>query len=296
MKQQIIEDLTAIGYPSEIWTIVGPDVVKACEAYPGHQNNVYGIFQRKIAKKYDKGSKIANIAWLEKNQIDFGEKTETIEVQAQTTMEVVKEVEKIVDASGVPKDNVIIASIEKAEITVEAPKCRACKTEEGTLLPSKDGAICPTCSDNVRNERITKLEKEGYAKIKDTLYGNGVIKLETKSIGTMQQVEFNNLLNRAKAQAIVAKNKPKKSEPKVEKPEVKETPVTKKVNKPIVAPVASEKVLTNFKIVTELQNVLSEFKNTFYTNAEVSRIVEDVNLTDAKKVAQIKLALQNNVN
>lgn len=79
----MIKDLTEIGYKSEEWTIISPEIAKEVEAFPGWQNNMYAIYHRKVSKKYPKGSKVAKLKFLEENQIDFGEKTETIEVEAK---------------------------------------------------------------------------------------------------------------------------------------------------------------------------------------------------------------------
>lgn len=79
------EDLMKLGYDPDQYVIVPPKVVQACEAYPGHSSATFRIFNTKVRKKYEDGSKVARIAFLDEHQIDYGsENATTIEVEAQT--------------------------------------------------------------------------------------------------------------------------------------------------------------------------------------------------------------------
>ena len=213
------EDLIQLGY-NEGFTIVGPKVAQQVESHPGHGQNMFRIFQRKIAKKYEDGSKVVRISFLEEHQIPYGDLSgESIEVQAETVS--AENTQAPAQTQQVEQQQAPDPTPD-SEPQASAPSHITCAitgeefpNDTSQINMSNDGRmISKEAQGAIWAERAGKLENAGFQKTEDgTCWENaeGTFTSDEIDLGLCTELEFKNFFSNIRAKSSLA-NKPPSGE------------------------------------------------------------------------------------
>lgn len=217
------EDLIKLGY-NENFVIVGPKVAQQVESHPGHGQNMFRIFQRKIAKKYEEGSKVVRISFLEEHHIPYGDQpAESMEVTAETvSAENTQAPDPTPTPTPEPQQQEAPEPTPDPEPQAAAPDVVTCAitgkefpNDTSQINMSNDGRmISKEAQGQIWVERSIKLEAAGFQKTEDgTCWENaeGTFTSDEIDLGLCTELEFKNFFSNIRAKSSIA-NKPPSGE------------------------------------------------------------------------------------
>ena len=221
------DDLIKLKYsPAEDYVIVPPEVVQQAEAHPGHAQNLFRMFNLKVAKKYAKGSKVALRAWLDEHQIDYGGEPDatTIEVEAE-----VVEAETPASPAETTNDSPLVTcAITKKQFPRKSIPEHIAQDSDGRWI-SKEAQI------EIWKERSEKIKKQGFQLSEDdpNRYEADEVDFTTDAIdlGLATEAEFRKFFGEIRAKVSVLKNPPAPDpEPEVEQTEETSSETSEPIN------------------------------------------------------------------
>ncbi len=298
-----------------------PPIIKEIDS----DGSVPGIAVGFLCDKYD------NINELCEKQCKFCKEAEANGVTVDEQKKIAQEkLQKIVDDSGVPSDNVIIATVPKVPSEQEAVKeldeiindIADSKIDE-TATKIEEGLDHKGSLEDIPEQDLDELEPEIGETKENALAGHIVAGSSTDAILTDEEIvlpinkdgsvnteglseddarnaimEAQKDTKKGKLVGTLTGKKATKQETEDSKKLQAEEKAKKKADekkpksKPIIVIPGSDEIIQQFKMVDEIQKTCVLFKNTFFAINQVKEILNS-DTTHARKITAIKKAVEN---